>query len=126
MNYLKKLGKIFLINLLIILISTFVIAFFSYFNIIGGTFLKILKIMVPIISLFVSGILLGKVSDKKGWLEGLKFSLVYVLLIFLFNYLGLDNKLEARDFIFYATLIAITIFGSALGINRKRDNKKTF
>ncbi len=122
MNYLKKLGKIFLINVLVVLGACFFVTFFSYFNIIGGNFLKILKVIIPIIALFISGLLLGKISDKKGWLEGLKYSLIYVIIIFLLNYLGFNNKLEIRDFVFYGILIATTIVGSILGINKKKES----
>ena len=45
MEYLKNLGKSLLYIFSIIIVSTFIITFFNYFNIIGSKILSILKIL---------------------------------------------------------------------------------
>lgn len=123
MNYLKKVGISLLYIIGIILVTTFLITILNYFNIISGTALTISKILICIISLFVGGVVIGRRSSKKGWLEGLKLSLIFLVLLILFNYLGLGNTPQLKNLIYYLIIIVSCIFGSIIGINRKMNNK---
>lgn len=125
MNYLKKLGIAFLYVFSILMISTFIISLFNYIGIIGGKFLTIMKILIPIISLLIGGFIIGKKSKSNGWLEGLKFSGIFVVFLILFNYLGLRNGLELKNIIYYLILIGTSIFGSMLGISKNGNNDQT-
>ena len=106
----------------IILVSTFFITLLNYVNIISGTALTISKILICVISLFVGGFVMGRRSSKKGWLEGLKLALIFLLLLLLFNYLGLGNTPKIKNLIYYAIIIVSCIFGSIIGINKKKNN----
>lgn len=91
----------------------------SYFNIISDSTTEIFKILSSIISLFVGGLILGKKSNKKGWLEGIKLSIGVIILMTLANYFIFD-KFEAKILIYYLILIISTVAGSMIGINKKR------
>ena len=65
---------------------------------------------------------MGKKSSKKGWLEGLKLSLVFTVLLILFNILGLRNKIELKNILYYVIIIVSCIFGGMLGINKNSSN----
>ena len=95
----------------------------NYFNIITGTTLTISKILICVISLFVGGIVIGRKSSKKGWLEGLKLSLIFLVLLTIFNYLGLNSPLKLKNLLYYIIIIVSCVFGSIIGINKKIDNK---
>ena len=123
MNYLKKVGIALLYIIGIILVATMLVTVFNYFNIITGTALTISKILICVISLFVGGFVIGRRSSKKGWLEGLKLSLIFLVIISLFNYLGLGNAPQLKNLIYYSIIIISCIFGSIIGINKKIDNK---
>lgn len=123
MNYLKKIGLSLLYIIGIILVSTFLITLLNYFNIISGTALTIAKILICVISLFVGGFFMGRRSSKKGWLEGLKLALIFIVILMLFNYLGLGSAPELKSLIYYAIIIVSCIFGSIIGINRKINDK---
>ena len=73
-------------------------------------------------SLFLGGFIIGKKSSKKGWLEGLKLSLIFTIILILFNLLGLGNKIEFKNIVYYIIIIASCMFGGMLGIN-KTDTK---
>ena len=117
MKLLKNIGISLLYIIGIILISTFILSIFNYFNIISGTTLSVFKILICIISLFIGGLVIGKSSSKKGWLEGLKLSLVYLLLLLIFNYLAFNSILSIKNIIYYIIIIISCIFGSIIGIN---------
>ncbi len=122
MNYLKKLGISFGICLASFFVLTFFITFLHYLNIMSYKTVSILKILIPIISLFIGGFLLGKKSSKKGWLEGIKFGAIFLVFLFLLNYLGFQHSFEIKDLIFYLIIMISAIFGSMIGINRKRSH----
>lgn len=122
MNYLKKVGISLLYIIGIIFALTMIITILNYFNIISGTLLTISKILICVISLFIGGFIIGKKSSKKGWLEGFKLSIIFLLLLLLFNYLGLGALPELKNIIYYSIIIASCIFGSIIGINK---NSKT-
>ena len=124
MNYLKKFGLSLVYIIGITLVSTFLITLLNYFNIISGTTLTISKILILVISLFIGGVVTGRRSSKKGWLEGLKLALIFLVIIILFNYLGLGNTPKIKNILYYSIIIISCIFGSIIGIN-KRNNIQT-
>lgn len=123
MNYLKNIGISLLYIIGIIIGATMLITILNYFNIITGTTLTISKILVCVISLFTGGVVIGRRSSKKGWLEGLKLSLIFIILLILFNYLGLGSPIKLKNLLYYLIIIVSCVFGSIIGINKKIDNK---
>ena len=119
MNYLKNVGISLLYIIGIIVVATMLITIMNYFNILTGTALSISKIFICVLSLFIGGFVIGKKSSKKGWLEGLKLSLIFLILLILFNYLGLGNTPQLKNLIYYLIIIVSCIFGSIIGINKK-------
>lgn len=122
MNYLKNIGISLLYIIGIIIIGTFLISLLNYINFLGGKLLSIFKILIPIIALFTGGIIIGKKSNKNGWLEGLKLSLIFLIILLIFNYLALNTGFEFKNLIYYLILTISTCFGSMIGINRKKEN----
>ena len=122
MKYLKNLGITFLWIIGSILVFTFIITFFNYFNIISDKIISIFKILIPIISLFIGGIQIGKRSKNKGWLEGLKLGLIFSIFLLIFNFLAFSTSFKLKYLLFYLIIIISSIFGSMIGINRKKGN----
>lgn len=122
MNYIKNIAISILYIIVSILILTFITTVFSYFNIISDSFTSILKIIIPITSLFIGGFYLGRKSTKKGWFEGLKLSLIFLLILIIFEYLALNQSFNIKNILFYSILSISSIFGSIIGINRKKNN----
>lgn len=123
MNFIKNISLSILYIVISLLILTFVLTIFSYFNIIGDNTVSIFKIIIPIISLFVGGFFIGKKSLKKGWLEGLKLSLIFIIILVIFEYLALNQSFEIKNLLYYLILSVSSIFGSMIGISR--NNKES-
>lgn len=123
MNYLKRIGKGYIYTFSILIILTFIFSCLYYINFIGSKVLTVIKIIIPIISLFIGAKIVGKQSTKKGWLEGLKYGAIFILFLLLFNYLALRNNLEVKSIIYYLILLASSIFGGMLGINVDKEKK---
>jgi putative membrane protein (TIGR04086 family) len=120
MKYLKNLGMSFLYIIITILILTFIITVLSYFNIMSDKTISIFKIIIPIISLLIGGIYIGKRSNKKGFIEGSKLGIIFCIILAIFNYLAFDYSFKFKYLLFYLILIVSSILGSMIGINRKR------
>ena len=80
-NYLKSI----IYTLSIILISTIILTIFNYFNIINGTLLKIIMLIIPLTGVFIGSFKIGKVSNTKGYIEGIKYSVIWILLFLTIN-----------------------------------------
>lgn len=118
-NYLKNIAVAFGFILGSLFGLTLFVTFLNYVNIIGSKTLSIVQIMIPLFSLFLGGFVIGKQSSKKGWLEGLKLGGIFLLILILFQYLGLQIHFSIKSIIFYLLLLVSSIFGSMLGINKK-------
>ena len=123
MNYLKKLGLSFIYIIGIILISTFIITIFNYFNIISDKIISIFKILIPILSLFIGGFYIGKNSNNKGYLEGLKLGFIFSIFLLIFNFLAVSNSFKFKYLLFYIIIIVSCILGSMIGINVSKKNQ---
>lgn len=122
MNYLKNLGISLLFIISFILVLTFIGTLFNYIGLFNNTVIKIVKVIIPILSMFIGGFVIGKRQGKNGWLEGLKLSLIFLVILTLFNYLGLNASFSLKSWIYYIILIVSTIFGSILGVNKFKPN----
>lgn len=116
-KYLKALLYIFIP----ILFFNIILALFYYFNIINNKTLSILNIILILISMFIGGLYIGKKSNKKGYIEGIKIGILAVLTLFIISYLIYSNK-SINTLIYYLVLIFPSILGSILGINKRKTS----
>ncbi len=120
MTYLKKYGKRLLFTMISILLSLLAITLLYYFNIIGQNTNKALKIITIIINIFISSFILGKNALKKGYLEGIKLSLI-IIPLFIIIALITSSKLEIKAILYYIIITITSVLGSMIGINKKKE-----
>lgn len=116
MKYLKKLSLNILYTIIFFITLTLLLTTFNYFNIINYQTLAICKIIIPILSMFFGGLLMGKKASKNGWLEGLKISLIIIAILTIFTLI--IGKFTPKILTFFLILILSGIFGSIIGINK--------
>ena len=121
MKYLKNIGMSFIYIISSILILTFITTILSYFNILSDKIVSIIKIIIPIISLFIGGFYIGKISNKKGFIEGIKLGSIFSIFLIIFNFLALSNSFKFKYLLFYIILIISCSLGSMIGINKKKS-----
>lgn len=106
-------------TLCILIGSTIVITILNYFNVLMGNVLKITELLIPIISIFIGSYILGKSSNNKGYIEGLKYGVVWIILFLIINLIS--KNFTFLSLIYYLILIIIAIVSSIIGINRRKN-----
>ena len=97
---------------------------FSYFDLLNSNVYKIILIFTSALSVATGAFILGKKSDNKGYLEGIKFGLITTILFLIISFLAFDQGVTISSFIYYLILIITSSIGSMFGIN-KRTNQKS-
>jgi len=113
-NYLKSVAW----TAGVILISTIIITLLNYFNILNGTPLKIIHLIIPLVAVFIGSYKLGKTCNTKGYIEGLKYGILWIIVLIISNLL--TKSLTWITSIYMIILILLSMFSSILGINRKK------
>lgn len=114
---LKNIG----ISFLIFLVLNFITTILGYFNILSNSTISIFQILISIISLFVGGVLIGAKSDKKGFLEGIKFGVIICLIFLLLNMIFIKDFMFKNIF-YYIILIVSSMIGGMIGITKKANS----
>ena len=98
--------------------SSLIMTILYYFNFIGDKVVFILKIIIPVISIAVSGYIMGRHSREKGYLSGIKIGSsiisIFLVLVLLFD------KINIKTILYYVILMLIAILGSMIGINLQK------
>ena len=115
----KRIIKPLLYSLGILFISTFILTLLNYIGIITGLPLKIIKIIIPILSYALAGFMVGKKSDKKGWLSGIEIGLIITIILLIINLL-FNKTATIKLILYYIVLISISTLSSIIGINKKK------
>ena len=98
--------------------SCIIITILNYFNIVSGNLLKIIELLIPIISIFIGSYILGKNSNNKGYIEGLKYGSIWIILFLIINIIF--NNFTYLSLVYYLLLLVISILASIIGINKRR------
>lgn len=99
--------------------SCIILTVFSYFGIIYGSVLKIIELLIPVISIFVGSFILGKNSNNKGYIEGIKYGSIWVLLFLVINIIF--KNFTYLSLVYYLILMIVSIFASIIGINKRKS-----
>ena len=116
MNYIKAL----IISFLGILIMTLLTTLLYYFDVISTNVGSIFNIITPILFILIGTIYLGIKTEKKGWLAGIKYSLLFLILISLINIIFYHKDYQLINILYYLIIIMTSILGSMIGINIKK------
>lgn len=120
MSNLKKYSFHLLITLASIIITLLLTTILYYFNIINPSTYNILKIVSLLLVILINSIFLGKKAKSKGYLEGLKLSLL-IIFIFIILTLLFTKTFHLKYLIYYIIIMITSILGGMLGISTKKE-----
>ena len=80
------------------------------------------KYIIFILTIALSFILsfkFGKNRINKGYLSGIKVSIIIIIIFNVLNFLLIRNKYTIARLIYYLIIILVSVFASIIGINKK-------
>lgn len=104
-----------------IIISLFLLTILYYYNYISDSTYSFLKILIVLIIIFIGSFRLGNMAINKGYMEGVKISLLIVLL--LLSITIIFSNFQIKLLLYYTMIISTSILGSTSGIYKKRSSK---
>ena len=114
-NYLIAIGYF----LLVVAVFAIILTIFNYYDIVTNKLFKVIKVLIPSLALFIGGYKVGNNANKKGYIEGIKLSLIVIVLLFMFSYLGFIASFSLSLILYYIILIISSMLGAMIGINKK-------
>lgn len=119
MTYLKRYGLSLIYVIISIIVMLGILALFYYYDFINNSTYNILKLVMLLLSIFINSFLLGNKVIEKGYLEGIKFGIIVIILLLIPTIIM--KKLQVKLFIYYAMIIITSVLGSMIGISKKKN-----
>lgn len=119
MKNIKTYLKYLLISIIFLLVGLLLISTLYYFDIIGSNFATYSRIIYLLLIVFITSYILGKQTDKNGYLTGIKIGLLYILVFALVGIVLFTPKVHLRVVIYYIIILLTAILGSIIGIQKK-------
>lgn len=93
----------------------------SFFNMVGLSkkISTIMLFVINVMAFFICGYIHGKKTEKKGLVEGLKISLILIVIMFILSMILYDYEIKFSNFIYYIILSLSSITGAIFGKNKK-------
>lgn len=118
MTYIKKYGINILYSIVGMIIFLGLLTILYYFDFIGDKTYQILKLIVLLGNIFIGSFLVGRSSERLGYLEGIKFG--FLILFMMLIPTILFSKFRIRLLIYYLTIMGTSILGGMVGISKKK------
>ena len=113
-KYLKGL----LFFLVPFLVLTLLITILYYFDILNNQIIKYFKIVIVILSCLLGGFIIGRSSNSKGYLNGIKLSGIIIVIFLILNLIL--GGFKWYHLVYYLIILVTTTIGSMLGISLKK------
>lgn len=118
MEIIKKYSLQFLFTILSISICLLIITTLYHFDIISSNIYQLLKLIILLGNILISGIILGKKANNKGYLEGIKLG-IFMIILFTLITLITGQGLKLRLLLYDSIMLITAILGGMIGINKK-------
>ena len=115
-NYLKS----FALTILIIFGGAIITTLLEYFTNNTQVLINVLKIITILLSIFIPTFILGRKSERKGYLEGLKYGTILIVLSLILNII-FKTKFNFDIIIYFIIMLVSAMLGSMMGINFKKN-----
>ena len=102
-------------------VVSLILAIFNYFGIFGSKVISLIDMVMMIVIFIVVGYVNGKSAEKNGYLVGFKFGGILTLVLLFLSLLVFRTGFKFSSLIYYLVLIVSCVFGSMIGINKKKN-----
>ena len=115
----KSFFKATLIILGLIFVFSILFNILYYYDILSNNSLKYCKMLASILTFFIGGVFIGKNSVNKGYINGLKLSLIMTIVFLILGIIF--NNIKLSRIIYYLIMSVCITFGAMIGISKKES-----
>lgn len=101
------------------IILALLLSILNYFNIFSGIIGKSIICLFMVGTSLYAGYYCGKKAEKKGFIEGLKIGLLFILVLLLLNLVFFSSSFSLPRMVYYIIILTTCMIGSMIGINKK-------
>ena len=106
-----------LATFIVILGTSLIFSLLLRFTSMQETSLTWVILIISFLALFVGGFVSGGKGKEKGWLMGGATGILYILVVFLFQYLGYDTTFSTEQLFYNLGFLGTAILGGIIGVN---------
>ena len=107
----------------IAMVASFFFSILLRFTSLTESSLTYIIMLVSFLSLFIGGFISGGRGQKQGLFLGGSTGFLYLLIIFLFQYLGHDALFTVKQWIYYGCFLITAMMGGVLGVNMSSGSR---
>lgn len=120
MKYVKYYG-LTLLKFLGFLLGGSVFLSLLYYLLLPTKVVNVLSYLYILIVFLAFGYKMGKHTENRGFLEGLKIGFLLLLILFFFNLLLFQTGFQMIRILYYLSLLFASVVGATIGINQKKE-----
>lgn len=99
---------------------SFLVSLLYYFSNISYKSIANILYIFMILLFFINGFITGSKRVNKGYINGIKYGLVFIIVIYLIGSIAFRFNISLYKILYYVVLILSSIIGSMIGINIKK------
>ncbi|QHE53111.1 TIGR04086 family membrane protein [Pontibacillus sp. HMF3514] len=119
----KALGYGWATILVMMLVSSLVLALFLRFTDMTSGTLQWVTLVLGLLTLFIGGFVSGAKGKERGWMLGLFTGLGFVLIVLLFQYLGYQKGMSTTQMMYQGGYTLAAMLGGVIGVNMGGDKQ---
>lgn len=103
------------------LIGGSIIISILYYFLFSSKIVNVLSILYLLFVFFFFGLKVGKKTESKGFIAGLKIGILLLLCLLLINIIFYRSSFSFIRILFYVLYLLASVFGATIGINTKKE-----
>ncbi|WP_226656662.1 TIGR04086 family membrane protein [Pseudalkalibacillus hwajinpoensis] len=121
---LSSMGSGLLTIIVIVLATSVLFSLILRFTSVSEQGMNPFIIVATVIAFFIGGFISGGKGGERGWLLGGGTACMYIILLFLIQYLGYRVNMNLEQLLYHAGYGLICVLGGIIGVNVKGGNHR--
>ncbi|MDP4550424.1 TIGR04086 family membrane protein [Alkalihalobacillus macyae] len=121
---LSSMGSGLLTIVVIVLATSVLLSLILRFTSVSQQGISPFIIVGSVIAFFIGGLIAGGKGGERGWLLGVGTACMYIVLLFLIQYLGYRVNMNAEQLLYHGGYGLVCILGSIIGVNLKGESHR--
>ena len=121
---LSSMGSGLLTIVVIVLATSVLLSLILRFTSVSQQGISPFIIVGSVIAFFIGGLIAGGKGGERGWLLGVGTACMYMILLFLIQYLGYRVSMNVEQLLYHGGYGLVCILGAIIGVNLKGESHR--